>query len=128
MNGGDDNLTCTYPLISTITFGAFAIFYVMFFSLACWRVGTIVINKGLRVRIYMLAFTVIASISAQLVFLASSVFWKSLDLPFDWLGFVVFLTVLLCAAVGEGILVIKPITDAMAVGGHFYRCDGDYRL
>ncbi|OVA04752.1 hypothetical protein BVC80_1719g88 [Macleaya cordata] len=128
MNGGDDKVICTYPLISTITFGTFAIVYVMFFTLACWRVGTIVINKGLRVRIYMLVFTVLASISAQLVFLASSVFWKSLDLPFDWLGFVVFLSVLLCAVVGEGILVIKPIADAMAVGGHFCRCNSDYRL
>ncbi|XP_026402019.1 uncharacterized protein LOC113297676 [Papaver somniferum] len=128
LNGVDGKVICTYPLMSTIVFAIFGIIYMILFTSACWKVCSIVINKGLRVRIYLLVITVLFSVSAQILILTASALWKSHELPFDWLGFVVFLSGLLCAVVGEGILVIKPIADALAVDSQFYRCDNDYRL
>lgn len=80
-----------------------------------------VINKGLRVRIFSLASTVLVALPLQLVALALSVFWRPDEELHGVVSLVVFLGAFCCAVTGEGILVIKPISDALDAGGHCCR-------
>lgn len=107
---------CAYPLMSCIIFGAFGVWYTVIFSLSCFKAVTLAINKGLRIRIYRLAFTVIIMLPLEILFLTLSVWWRpeeDLDRAFVFLA-------LLCttaiASVGQGILVIKPIIDSLDAG------------
>lgn len=113
---GDNMVLCSYPLMSSIIFGAFGIWYVVGFSLSCFKVVTIVINKGLRVRIYALAFSVLIMLPLKLLFLGLSILWEPDQTPYAAFAFLVFLSTIVIAAVGEGILVIKPIVDSLAAG------------
>ncbi|XP_043718150.1 uncharacterized protein LOC122666106 [Telopea speciosissima] len=112
---GGNIALCTYPLFSSISFGAFGIVYVLSFLLSCWRLISLVINKGLRLRIYTLALAVLLTLPIQIVFLVISVLWNPDDTVFQGLALLVFLCMLSCAVVGVGILVIRPIFDALAV-------------
>lgn len=116
---------CAYPLLSAVAFGCFGVVYGLCFSLSCWRVVALVINKGLRVRIYALAAAVLLALPTQILFLGISVLWRPDHEVFQGLALVVFLSVLSCAVVGEGILVIRPIGDALAAGRGFrrWRCE-----
>lgn len=108
---------CAYPLLSTIVFGTFGIGYSVCFLFSCWKVVSLVINKGLRIRIYGLAWTVLLALHVQIVGLVLSVFWRPDEEPYIGVALLVFISTFLCAAVGEGILVIKPIADSLAAGG-----------
>ncbi|KAJ9174325.1 hypothetical protein P3X46_017360 [Hevea brasiliensis] len=112
----DDVLLCEYPLMSSIIFGAFGIWYLIGFSLSCFKVVNVVINKGLRLRIYALAFVVLIMLPIQILFLGLSVLWGPEEVLYASIAFLVFGTTLVIAAVGEGILVIKPIVDSLAAG------------
>ncbi|KAB1205148.1 hypothetical protein CJ030_MR7G016792 [Morella rubra] len=115
---GDRNaVLCAYPLLSTIVFGAFGIGYSICFFFSCGKVVSLVINKGLRVRTYGLAFTVLVALPMQIAGLGLSVLWRPEESAYSGVALVAFIGTFLCAAVGEGILIIKPITDAMAAGG-----------
>lgn len=120
---GKDMVLCAYPLLSTIVFGAFGLGYSFWFILSCWKVVSMVINKALRVRIYGLAFTVIISVPAQIVFLGLSVLWKPEEPVYCVVALLVFLSSFVCAVVGQGILVIRPIADTLAAGADFRRCN-----
>ncbi|KAF5450481.1 hypothetical protein F2P56_030833 [Juglans regia] len=108
---------CAYPLLSTVMFGAFGIGYSLCFLLSCWKVLSLAINKGLRIRIYGLAWTVLVALQVQIVGLVLSVFWRPDEEAYAAAALLVFIGTFLCAAVGEGILVIKPIADSLAAGG-----------
>ncbi|KAJ4950729.1 hypothetical protein NE237_027561 [Protea cynaroides] len=118
-DGGDgNNVLCAYPLSSSISFGAFGVGYALSFLLSSWRVISLVINKGLRVRIYVLSLAVLLALPTQILFLAIfSVLLNPYDLVFQGLALLVFLCVLSCAVVAVGILVIWPIGDSLAVAG-----------
>ncbi|KAF3432758.1 hypothetical protein FNV43_RR23860 [Rhamnella rubrinervis] len=118
-----DTVLCAYPLLSTIVFGAFGLGYSFWFILSCWKVVSMVINNALRVRIYGLAFTVMISVPAQIVFLALSVVWKPEEPVYCVVALLVFLSSFACAVVGQGILVIRPIADSLAAGKDFRRCN-----
>lgn len=122
-NGLDDHnkLLCAYPLLNTIVFGAFAIGYSLCFFFSSWKAVSLAINKGLRVQIYRLALTVLISLPVQILCLGLSVLWDPEEPEYGRVALVVFITTFLCAVVGEGILVIRPITDALAVGGECCR-------
>eukprot|EP00257_Ricinus_communis_P014853 XP_015572628.1 uncharacterized protein LOC8278638 [Ricinus communis] len=113
---GDEVLLCAYPLMSSIIFGFFGIWYLIGFSLSCFKVVTLVINKGLRVRIYGLTFTVLIMLSLEIIFLVLSIIWGPDEMPYTALAFLVFASTLVIAAIGEGIMVIKPIVDSLAAG------------
>lgn len=123
---GEETVLCTYPLLSTIIFGAFGIVYSLSFLLSCWEVVSLVINKGLRTRIYGLALTVLLTLPLQILFLGLSVLWSAEKHAFGGVALLVFLSTLTCAAVGEGILVIKPIADSLAAGGDC--CSWNHRV
>ncbi|XP_042480999.1 uncharacterized protein LOC122061650 [Macadamia integrifolia] len=115
-DGAGGNIAlCAYPLFSSISFGAFGIVYALSFLLSCWRVIALVINKGLRIRIYALAAAVLLTLPIQIIFLGFSVLWSPENLLFQGLSLLVFLCVLSCAVVGVGILVLRPIFDALSV-------------
>ncbi|KAJ0101240.1 hypothetical protein Patl1_05262 [Pistacia atlantica] len=118
---GGNTVLCAFPLFSTALFGAFGIVYCLYFMFSCWSVISLVINKTLRVRIRILAFTVLASIGLQVLFLGLSVLWEPKVGAFGAVAFLVFLSTFACAVVGEVILVIIPIIDSLAVRGDSYR-------
>lgn len=112
----DQVLLCEYPLMSSIIFGAFGIWYLLGFSVSCFKVLNLVINKGLRLRMYALAFVVLLMLPTQILFMGLSVLWGPEEFLYASIAFLVFGTTLVIAAVGEGILVIKPIVDSLAAG------------
>ncbi|XP_039045324.1 uncharacterized protein LOC120185074 [Hibiscus syriacus] len=97
--GGDKaEILCAYPFIST----------------SFWKVVSHVINKALKLRIYVLAFTILVCLPLQILLMGLSAFWTQ-DNPstHNGLAIAVFLTTFTCAGVGEGILVVKPIADSL---------------
>ncbi|KAJ8769758.1 hypothetical protein K2173_005964 [Erythroxylum novogranatense] len=109
-----ETVFCSYPLMNTLIFGAFGIWYLIGFSLSYYKAVTLVINKGLRTRLYWLAFAVMVTLPLEIVALALSLLWKPEETAFAAFVFLVFFTTLVLAVVGEGILVIRPITDSLA--------------
>lgn len=118
---GNENVVCGYPLLSTIAFGSFCIAYCLCFLFSCWKAVSLAINKSLRVRIYVLAFSVLTSLAVQILSLGLSSFWSPEELAYGAVALVVFISTFLCAAMGEGMLVIRPIADALAAGGECCR-------
>ncbi|XP_057950773.1 uncharacterized protein LOC131145615 [Malania oleifera] len=105
---------CVYPLLSRLVFGALAIAYLLCLWLSCWRVVSVVINKGLRVRIYTLTLAVTVSLSVEVLSLGLSGLWKPDETSHGAAALLIFLSALSCAVAGEGIMVIKPIADTLA--------------
>ncbi|GMH08839.1 hypothetical protein Nepgr_010679 [Nepenthes gracilis] len=113
---GHEIVICKYPLSSAIIFGAFVGVYAIVFLLACWKVLSLAINKRIRARINALTATVMICLSVQIGLLSVSVLWNPDEILFYIFVFAVFVSVVVCAAVGESILVIRPISDALSVG------------
>lgn len=114
---GNETVFCTYPFFSGVIFGAFTIAYAMAFLMSFWKVMELVIHKGTRHRIYVLATAVMVSISVQIVCLSLSWLWTPEEVGYAFVAFVMFVFVGGTMAVGEVVLVLKPIKDALAVGG-----------
>lgn len=107
---------CCYPFLSTMVLATFGILYSACFLILGWRVVGVVINRYLQRRLYGLLGAVLVLLPLHVVFLGLSVLSKPMHVPFELLSFFGFIMVLLCTTVGEGILVIRPIADALAVG------------
>lgn len=105
---------CSYPLMGTMVFGGFGAVYTFLLVVFSWRVVSLVINKGTRHRIHFLAVAVITSVPLQVLFLSLSAFWSpgSIGDSAAMMGMIV--CVACCAAASQGILVIKPIADALS--------------
>ncbi|KAJ7959408.1 Plasminogen activator inhibitor [Quillaja saponaria] len=112
---GNQTVLCAYPLLNTIAFAIFGIGYIVWFLFSCWKVGSMVINKGLRYRLFGLIFSVVVSLPVQILCLGLSVLWNPDEMAYSTVAFVAFLSTFSCATVGEGILVIKPVADALDV-------------
>ncbi|XP_030549126.1 uncharacterized protein LOC115754286 [Rhodamnia argentea] len=125
---GNDTVLCTYPLTSTIVFGAFGVTYSLCFLLSCWKVMSLVINKGLRTRIYVLAAAILVSLPLEILLLGVSTMWTPDRVAYKGMMFGVFLCTLACTTAGEGILVIRPIIDALAAGGECCQWSPNQRL
>ncbi|KAG5031584.1 hypothetical protein JHK85_015566 [Glycine max] len=116
---GFETVLCAYPFLSSVLFAVFGVAYSTWFLFSCWRVLSLVINKGLRMRIYVLAWIVLVAIPLQIVALGFSVRWSPHQEVHGVVSLVGFLAVFCCATTGEGILVIKPISDALDAGGNY---------
>ncbi len=79
----------------------------------------VVINRCLQRRVYGLLAALLFFLPVHLLFLGMSLFSKPTHLVFELLVFLGFLTVMLSTTVGEGVLIIRPIADALAVCGVF---------
>ncbi|CAL1366471.1 unnamed protein product [Linum trigynum] len=111
---GNDAVLCLYPLMSCVVFGAFVVWYLSAFSISCFKALTLVINQGLRFRLYGLTLVVMVALPLQLVCLGFSVLWTPRDEPYAVLSLVIFLAAFVMAAAGEGVMVIRPIADSLA--------------
>lgn len=106
---------CTFPLISTLVLGLFSCIYNCCFLWQGCRMVALVINKRLQIRVCGLVLSLAILLPVKIFFMGLSVLAIPGNLPFELLAFLSFLTVLSCVLVGEGILVVQPIADAMAV-------------
>ncbi|KAK7410750.1 hypothetical protein VNO78_01801 [Psophocarpus tetragonolobus] len=113
---GFETVLCAYPFFSSALFAVFGAAYSTWFLFSCWRVLSLVINKGLRVRIYLLASIVLFALPLQIVSLGFTVLWSPHQELYALVSFLSFLAAFSCATTGEGILVIKPISDALDAG------------
>ncbi|XP_074586925.1 uncharacterized protein LOC141842832 [Curcuma longa] len=107
---------CAYPLFGTVLIAAFSAVYVPVFVSASWAAVSVVINRRLRRRLYVLCAAVVAGLSVQVAALALSILWNPDDHAFQWLSVVETSAVVAVVAVGEAILVFRPVIDALSVG------------
>ncbi|XP_020598970.1 uncharacterized protein LOC110038461 [Phalaenopsis equestris] len=104
---------CTYPLLSTIILG------LLYFLLICYivyvgaRLLSLVINKGLRIRVYFLALSVIFFLPLRVLLLGFSVLPHVGNLAYEMLVFFAFLMLLFCNMIGICILVYLPVADSL---------------
>ncbi|KAI4340944.1 hypothetical protein MLD38_025731 [Melastoma candidum] len=115
--GPSETTVCTYPLMSTIMFGFFAMIFWMGFALSCYKIIRIVINKGLLLRTHVIALGVLVPLPFEVMLLVLDVLCIPGTPAHSGVAFGVFLCTLIPAVAGEGILVIRPIVDALAAGG-----------
>ncbi|KAI4363696.1 hypothetical protein MLD38_019883 [Melastoma candidum] len=115
-DGTFQSTACMYPLLSTIVFGSFGAIFWMCFALSCYNVVTVVINKGLQMRTYGIALGVLIPLPVEVVFLGLSVVGAPGSGAHRMAEFGVVVCTLVSVVAAEGILVIRPILDALDVG------------
>ncbi|CAL9135934.1 hypothetical protein MUK42_07660 [Musa troglodytarum] len=107
---------CTYPLIGAVLLAVLGAVYVPVFVSASWGAVSVVINRRLRARLYALSATVVGALSVQVAALTFSTLCNPGDAAFQWLSLAAAVAFATLAAVGEAILVVWPIIDALSVG------------
>lgn len=111
-----DIALCTYPLLSTIVLGIFAIILTSYLFWLGRRILKLVINKGLQKRVYTLIFSVSGFFPLRVLFLGLSVFSGPETFKFEILTFLAFLALVCCAGVCIWMLVYRPVADCLALG------------
>lgn len=111
----NDVARCFYPLLSTIFLGLFATILTLYLFWLGRRILILVINKGLKKRVYTLIFFVSSFFPLRVLLLGLSVLLKPGDAVFEVVAFLAFLSLLCCAGVGICILVYFPIADSLAL-------------
>ena len=111
----DDTALCTFPLLSTIFLGIFAMMITTYLFLLGRRILYLVINKGLQRRVYTLIISVASFFPLRVLLLGLSVLSKPEHFWFEALAFLAFLSFLCCAGVGVFLLVYFPIADSLAL-------------
>lgn len=109
------NVACTYPLLSSIFLGAFYIVLIIYVMIVGGQMLSLVINKGLRRRIYMLIFATVILLPRATLLGLSIVPWPG-EIVHESLVFISFLVLMLAAIVGIVILVYFPVVDTFALG------------
>uniref|UniRef100_A0A0A9GSP3 THH1/TOM1/TOM3 domain-containing protein n=1 Tax=Arundo donax TaxID=35708 RepID=A0A0A9GSP3_ARUDO len=113
VHNGD--ITCTYPLLSSILLGAFYIILTIYVMFVGGQMLSLVINKGLRRRIYMLIFATVILVPRATLLGFSVLPWPG-EVVHESLVFISFLMLMLAAMVGIVILVYFPVADTFAIG------------
>lgn len=116
MNKTDQIVFCTYPLLSTILLGIFAIILTAYVFWLGRQILKLVINKGLQKRVYTLIFSVSSFLPLRVTLLGFSVLSKPEHFQFEALAFLAFLALLCCAGVCICTLVYCPVADSLALG------------
>lgn len=111
---------CTYPLLNTLALGLFSFILIVYFLYLGLRMWSLVINKGLLRRVYILIVSVVSLLPLRVLFLGFSVLSHPGHLVFEYLVFLAFLALLSCAVVGICMLVYCPIADSLAVSSLQY--------
>lgn len=111
----DSGVTCTYPLLSTIFLAAFYLILMIYMTYLATRVLVLVINKGLRRRIFILVFSVVTLLPVRVTLLGTLVLLKPELLAYEVVVFLSFFLVLCCIGVGIVILVYFPVADMLAL-------------
>ncbi|XP_062030113.1 uncharacterized protein LOC133745971 [Rosa rugosa] len=116
MNKTDQIVLCTYPLLSTLLLGIFAIILTAYVFWLGRQILKMVINKGLQKRVYTLIFSVSSFLPLRVTLLSFSVLSKPEHFQFEALAFLAFLALLCCAGVCICMLVYCPVADSLALG------------
>lgn len=116
MENTDDIALCTYPLLSTIFLGIFAMILTTYLFWLGSRILKLVINKGLQKRVYTLIFSVSSLLPLRVLFLGLSVLSEPEHFLFEALVLLAFLALLCCAGVCICMLVYYPVADSLALG------------
>ncbi|XP_059648281.1 uncharacterized protein LOC132294439 [Cornus florida] len=111
----DDVAFCTYPLLSTIFLGLFATVLTMYLFWLGRRILKLVINKGLKKRVYTLMFSVSSLFLLRVLFLGLTVLSRPEHFLFEVFTFLAFLSLLCCAGVVISVLVYFPVADSLAL-------------
>ncbi|KAK1414679.1 hypothetical protein QVD17_30429 [Tagetes erecta] len=111
----NDVVRCFYPLLGSIFLGLFATMLTLYLFWLGRQILILVINKGLRKRVYTLIFSVSSFYPLRVLLLGLSVLFKPGDVVFEVVAFLAFLSLLCCAGVGICILVYFPIADSLAL-------------
>ncbi|CAL0300763.1 unnamed protein product [Lupinus luteus] len=112
----DDVAHCTYPLLSSIILGLFAIVLTSYLFWLGSRILKLVINKGLQKRVYTLLFAVSGFLPLRVIFLGLTVLSGPGYFMFEAFVFLAFLVLVCCAGVCMCMLVYRPIADSLALG------------
>lgn len=106
---------CTYPLLSTIILGLLYFIVICYIVYIGTRLVSLVINKGLRRRVYFLALSIIFFLPMRLLFLGFSVLPHAGNLAYELLVFFAFLMLLFCNMIGICMLVYLPVADSLVL-------------
>lgn len=115
-SGENDTTLCTYPLLSTILHGLFAIILTSYLFWLGSRILKLVINKGLQKRVYTLLFSVSCFLPLRVLFLGLSVLSGPEHVMFEALVFLAFLALVCCVGLCMCTLVYRPVADCLALG------------
>ena len=116
MNNSDDIALCTYPLLNTILLGLSATVLTAYLFWLGRQILKLVINKGLKKRVYTLIFSVSSFLPLRVLLLGLSVLSKPEQFLFEALAFSAFLVLVCCAGVCICMLVYFPVADCLALG------------
>ncbi|XP_028756529.1 uncharacterized protein LOC114715803 [Neltuma alba] len=114
--GENEVSICTYPLLSTILLGFFAVILTFYLFWLGSRILKLVINKGLQKRVYTLILSVSIFVPLRVLFLGLSVLYRPEQFTFEALTFLAFLALVCCAGVCICVLVYLPVADSLALG------------
>lgn len=106
---------CTYPLLSTIFLGLFAIVLTTYLFWLGRGILNLVINKGLQKRVYALILSACSFFPLRVLLLGLTVLSRPEQLLFEALSFLAFLSLLCCVGVDICILVYFPVADSLAL-------------
>ncbi|MED6143123.1 hypothetical protein PIB30_003833 [Stylosanthes scabra] len=87
----DNDTLCTYPLLSTILLGLFAVILTSYLFWLGSRILKLVINKGLQKRVYTLLLSVSGFLPLRVLFLGLSVLSEPEHMKFEAFVFLAFL-------------------------------------
>ncbi|XP_073273385.1 uncharacterized protein [Primulina huaijiensis] len=110
-----DVILCTYPLLSTIFLGLFAVILTACLFCLGRQILHLVINKRLQKRVYALIFSISSFFPLRVILLGLSVLSGPETLMYDALAFLAFLSLLCCACVGIYMLVYLPVADSLSL-------------
>ncbi|CAL9149739.1 unnamed protein product [Musa hybrid cultivar] len=111
----DGDTVCKYPLLSTIILAGFYALLICYVTYVGTQMLSLVINKGLRRRIYVLIASVILLLPLRALLLGFSVLPSPGSLLYEASVFLSFLMLLFCTTVGICTLVFFPVSDSLAL-------------
>ncbi|EFJ37463.1 hypothetical protein SELMODRAFT_403815 [Selaginella moellendorffii] len=108
---------CRVPLLSTVATSIFSVCYVAYFLFLGWKMVLLVINRRLQIRVYGLltVVMVLVPLHVLLLGLSSSALAEHRSGKHEVVAFLRFLVTACCVSVGEWMLVVRPIKDAIGV-------------
>ncbi|KAL5700552.1 hypothetical protein ACHQM5_025979 [Ranunculus cassubicifolius] len=114
VHGGVTSVQCTYPLLSIIFFGMYAVVVTLYSLWLERQMVCLVINKKLRKRVFFLIF-VSSLIPIRVTFLGLSILSHPGKLVFEALVFTSFVVLLCCSGLSISMLVLYPVSDSLAL-------------
>ncbi|KAG6488938.1 hypothetical protein ZIOFF_050196 [Zingiber officinale] len=113
-SSSDGDTICMYPLLSTTILAVLYVLLSCYIIWICTRLLNLVINKGLRRRIYVLVMPVIF-LPLRVALIALSVLPPPGNALYEGIVFLAFLVLLSSIAVGIFMLVYFPVADSLAL-------------